>query len=194
MKKVLMLSGLLLLAVNVMALPGISGGTGALVAAKNRGSQQDAMHKLKQIGVAVVMYYVDSNNEQLPPDFSSLVDYCGNKIFITTSDHTSKQASGKKILPANTSFAYVGNLGRFSALRNPAVIPIAFEKPTLLPTGQTKIAVLFADGHVDRVNLPTGPVTCLTIVKMLTADLKDKNLKSKLEKNAAAEDAASAIK
>lgn len=163
----------------------------ALIGAKNRGSQMDSFNNLRQIGQAITMYLA-ANDDNLPKDFSDLASFAGSsRIFVSAADKVSKPASGNDIKPGNTSFAYIGNLGRADALRNAAATPVAFEKPWLLPPSQRFAAVLYADGHVDRVQLPAqGGKSCQAVVKLLTAKLNDKALTAKLMKNAKAEDAA----
>ena len=164
----------------------------ALIGAKNRGGQQAAASNLQQIGQAMTMY-LTSNDDKLPASFSDILEFVSNntRIFVSATDRVSKPASGDTIKPENTSFAYVGDLGRADALRNAAATPIAFEKPWLLPPSQRNVSVLYADGHVDRIQLPArGGKSCQAVVKLLTAKLKDNALTAKLMKNAKAEDAA----
>ncbi len=173
------------------AFPGLNVPTNALIAAKNRGGQQDSINNLRQIFTGINMY-IAANDDMLPADFSALASYVGGgRIFVAAFDKKSKPASGNEIKPANSSFAYVGNLGRINALRNAAATPLAFEKPWLLPPSMSSIVVLFADGHVERIQLPANtPKTCRGVVRFLAKKLTDKNLKAKLNKNAAAEDKA----
>lgn len=179
------------LGLQVMAFPGLSAPTNALIGAKNYGAQQDSLNNLRQIFAGINMY-VAANDDMLPADFSALASYVGSgRIFTAAFDKKSKPTSGNNIKPGNTSFAYVGNLGRINALNNPGVVPLAFEKPWLLPAGQTRIAVLYADGRVESLHLPPEtPKTCRAVVKFLSKKITDKNLKNKLNKNAAAEDKA----
>lgn len=189
MKKFSLLVLALLSGFAVAAFPGLNVPTNALIAAKNRGGQQDSINNLRQIFTGINMY-IAANDDMLPADFSALASYVGGgRIFVAAFDKKSKPASGNEIKPANTSFAYVGNLGRINALRNAAAVPLAFEKPWLLPPSQTRIAVLFADGRVESIQLPANtPKTCRGVVRFLAEKLADKNLKAKLNKNAAAED------
>lgn len=192
MGKISLLLTVAILAANAGAFPVISNPAGAVLAAKNRGTQQDSVNNLKQIGVAISMYAL-SNDEKLPESFSDLEEYAGgSRIFIAAFDKKSKQAvTGQEIKANNTSFAYVGNLGRMTALNNPAMTPLAFEKPWLLPESQQSITVLFADGHVERFSIPqVADKSCRDVVKIITAKLQNKALKEQLQKNAAKEDSA----
>ena len=186
---------LLVLTGSVMAFPGLNAHTNALIAAKNRGGQQDSINNLRQIFAGINMY-IAANDDMLPADFSALASYVGGgRIFVAAFDKKSKPASGNEIKPANTSFAYVGDLGRLDALNNPAAVPLAFEKPWLLPPSQNNLVVLFADGHVERIHLTAKTArNCKGVVKFLSKKITNKNLKAKLNKNAAAEDAARAKK
>ena len=177
------------LSVSVMAFPGLPSSTNALIGAKNYGAQQDSLNNLRQIFTGINMY-IAANDDMLPVDFSALASYVGGgRIFVAAFDKKSKAASGNEIKPANTSFAYVGNLGRINALNNPAAVPLAFEKPWLLPASQNRLAVLYADGRVESIHLPPKtPKTCRAVVNFLNKKITDKNLKNKLVKNAAAED------
>ncbi len=190
MKKFSVALLLMVLGFSVMAFPGLNAHTNALIAAKNRGGQQDSINNLRQIFAGINMY-IAANDDVLPTDFSALSSYVGGgRIFVAAFDKKSKPASGNDIKPANTSFAYVGNLGRIDALKNASSVPLAFEKPWLLPPSQRAIVVLFADGHVERIQLPPNtPKTCTAAVKLLNKKISDKNLQNKLNKNAAAEDA-----
>ena len=115
----------------------------------------------------------------------------GGRIFVAAFDKKSKPASGNEIKPANTSFAYVGNLGRINALRNAAAVPLAFEKPWLLPASQRSVAVLFADGHVERIQLQNKSAkNCRSVIQLLKNKIGNKNIVAKLTRNAAREDAA----
>lgn len=191
MKKSVLLLSLLSLGVSAMGFPGLSTPTNALIAAKNHGAQQDSMNNLRQIFTGITMYTA-ANDDMLPVDFSALASYVGGgRIFVAAFDKKSNPASGNEIKPANTSFAYVGNLGRIDALKNAAATPVAFEKPWLLPPSQRNVMVLFADGHVERIQLPaSAPKTCRGVMTLLNKKIADKNLKNKLNKNAAAEDKA----
>ena len=190
MKKSVFAVMMLVLSVAVMAFPGLPSSTGALIGAKNYGTQQDSLNNLRQIFAGINMY-IAANDDILPPDFTALASYVGSsRIFVAAFDKKSKPASGNEIKPRNTSFAYIGNLGRINALKNPAVVPLAFEKPWLLPASQRRIAVLYADGRVESLHLPPStPKSCRAVVKFLSKKITDKNLKNKLNKNAAAEDA-----
>ena len=164
----------------------------AMIGAKNRGGQQAAASNLQQIGQAMTMY-LTSNDDKLPASFSDILEFVSNntRIFVSATDRVSKPASGDTIKPENTSFAYVGDLGRADALRNAAATPIAFEKPWLLPPSQRSVSVLYADGHVDRIQLPPkAPKSCSAVIRIISKKLNDKNLSAKLMKNAKAEDAA----
>jgi len=176
--------------VPVMALPGLGNYGNAVIAAKNRGAQQDSLNNLRQIFTGIHMY-ISSNDDMLPADFSALAPYVGgSRIFVAAFDKKSRPASGNDIKPANTSFAYVGNLGRINALGNAAAVPLAFEKPWLLPPSQRTVVVLFADGHVDRIQLPANyPKTCRSVIRLLQNKIGNKNIIAKLDKNAAGEDA-----
>lgn len=191
MKKFSLLALVVLSGFAAAAFPGLNVPTNALIAAKNRGGQLDSINNLRQIFAGINMY-IAANDDVLPGDFSALSSYVGGgRIFVAAFDKKSKPASGSEITPANTSFAYVGNLGRINALRNAAATPLAFEKPWLLPPGQRTVTVLFADGRVERIQLPANtPKTCRAVVRLLTSKLTDKNLKAKLDKNAEAEDKA----
>ncbi|MBE6403216.1 MAG: hypothetical protein IKD10_04670 [Lentisphaeria bacterium] len=191
MKKFVLLVSLLSVGFGAMGFPGLSAPTNALIAAKNRGGQQDSINNMRQIFSGITMYTA-ANNDMLPADFSALASYVGGgRIFVAAFDKKSKPASGNEIKPGNTSFAYVGNLGRIDALKNAAATPIAFEKPWLLPPSQRAVVVLFADGHVERIQLPAStPKSCRGVIALLNKKLSDKNLKNKLNKNAAAEDKA----
>lgn len=176
----------------LMAYPVMPSQVNALIGAKNRGSQMAAMSNLQQIGQAITMYLA-SNDDQLPKSFSDMLSFVSNntRIFVSASDRVSKPASGDTIKPENTSFAYVGDLGRADALRNAAATPIAFEKPWLLPPDQRFVSVLYADGHVDRVQLPAkAPKSCQTVIRIVAKKLNNKALANKLMKNAKAEDSA----
>ena len=175
--------------VSVWAYPSFTTPANVLIGARNRGVQQDSANNLKQIASALTMYLA-ANDDVLPGNFSALAEYLGGgRIFIASFDKKSRPATTNEIKPQNTSFAYVGDLGRISALNNTAATPIAFEKPWLLPAGQTRINVLFADGHVEMVHLPTHtPKTCQATVKHLCRNIKDKALTGKLIKNALKED------
>ena len=191
MKKFVFAALVLSLGISVMAFPGLSAPTNALIGAKNYGAQQDSLNNLRQIFTGINMY-IAANDDMLPADFSALASYVGGgRIFVAAFDRKSKPASGNEIKPANTSFAYVGNLGRINALNNPGAVPLAFEKPWLLPASQSRLAVLYADGRVESLHLPPNtPKTCRAVVKFLSKKITDKNLKNKLDKNAAAEDKA----
>ena len=130
MKKSVLLLSLLSLGVSAMGFPGLSTPTNALIAAKNHGAQQDSMNNLRQIFTGITMYTA-ANDDMLPADFSALASYVGGgRIFVAAFDKKSKPASGNEIKPANTSFAYVGNLGRIDALKNAAATPVAPNFPT----------------------------------------------------------------
>ena len=191
MKKFALLVSLLSIGASVTAFPGLPASTNALISAKNRGAQMDSMNNLQQIYTGITMY-ISANNDMLPADFSALASYVGGgRIFVAAFDKKSKFASGNEIKPANTSFAYVGNLGRIDALKNAAATPIAFEKPWLLPASQRTVMVLFADGHVERIQLPaSAPKTCRSVIGLLNKKISDKKLQSKLNDNAAAADKA----
>ena len=169
MKKSVIAALVLSLSVPVMAFPGLPSSTGALIGAKNYGAQQDSLNNLRQIFAGINMY-IAASDDMLPADFSALASYVGGgRIFVAAFDKKSKPASGSEIKPANTSFAYVGNLGRINALSNPAAVPLAFEKPWLLPPSQNRLAVLFADGRVESIHLPPKtPKTCRAVVKFLS--------------------------
>ena len=191
MKKSVFAVMMLALSFSVMAFPGLPSSTGALIGAKNYGALQDSLNNLRQIFTGITMYTAASD-DMLPADFSALASYVGGgRIFVAAFDKKSKPASGNDIKPANTSFAYVGNLGRIDALSNPGAVPLAFEKPWLLPASQNRLAVLFADVRVESIHLPPKtPKTCRAVVNFLNKNITDKNLKNKLVKNAAAEDKA----
>ena len=175
----------------VMAFPGLNASTNALISAKNRGGQQDSINNLRQIFAGITMYTAASD-DMLPADFSALASYVGGgRIFVAAFDKKSKPASGNDIKPGNTSFAYVGNLGRINALGNPAAVPLAFEKPWLLPASQRSVAVLFADGHVERIQLQNKSAkNCRSVIQLLKNKIGNKNIVAKLTRNAAREDAA----
>ncbi|MBE6368795.1 MAG: hypothetical protein E7056_01380 [Lentisphaerae bacterium] len=186
---------LLILAVSavtpLMALPGLNinrtAPANTLINARNRGVQQESQNNLKQIYVAITTYLLD-NNDRLPASFSDITQYtAGGKIFVAHFDRESKAASSE-IKPQNTSFAYVGNIGRLP--RNGADVPLAFEKPWLLPASQRFVSVLTADGNVQRVQIPQlQKKSCKEIVEFLLKGKNlDGNLKKKLISNAAAED------
>ena len=191
MKKFMIAVFMLSMMISAVAFPGLPSSTGALIGAKNYGAQQDSLNNLRQIFTGITMYTAASD-DMLPADFSALASYVGGgRIFVAAFDKKSKPASGNDIKPANTSFAYVGNLGRIDALSNPGAVPLAFEKPWLLPASQNRLAVLFADGRVESIHLPPKtPKTCRAVVNFLNKKITDKNLKNKLVKNAAAEDKA----
>ena len=191
MKKFMIAVFMLSMMISAVAFPGLPSSTGALIGAKNYGAQQDSLNNLRQIFTGITMYTAASD-DMLPADFSALASYVGGgRIFVAAFDKKSKPASGNDIKPANTSFAYVGNLGRINALSNPGAVPLAFEKPWLLPASQNRLAVLFADGRVESIHLPPKtPKTCRAVVNFLNKKITDKNLKNKLVKNAAAEDKA----
>ena len=191
MKKFMIAVFMLSMMISAVAFPGLSAPTNALIGAKNYGAQQDSLNNLRQIFTGINMY-VAANDDMLPADFSALASYVGGgRIFVAAFDKKSKPASGNEIKPANSSFAYVGNLGRINALNNPSAVPLAFEKPWLLPASQSRLAVLYADGRVESLHLPPQtPKTCVAVVNFLSKKISDKNLKNKLNKNAAAEDKA----
>ena len=189
MKKMCLLILAILGSVQLMAIPGLGGssGAGALINARNRGVQQDSQNNLKQIFTAITTYLID-NNDKLPASFSDLTQYtAGGKIFIAAFDHQSK-AAASTIKPENTSFAYVGNIGRLP--RNASDIPLAFEKPWLLPASQRFVVLLTADGQVQRVQITQlKQKTCKAFVELFLKDKKiDQNIKNKLIENATIED------
>ena len=191
MKKFALIALNLTVGISVWAYPGFTAPANVLIGARNRGVQQDSANNLKQIASALTMY-LTANDDVLPENFSALAEYLGGgRIFVASFDKKSRPSATNEIKPQNTSFAYVGNLGRISALNNTAATPIAFEKPWLLPAGQNRINVLFADGHVEMVHLPANaPKTCHAAVKHLCRNLKNKVLTDKLIKNAINEDKA----
>ena len=191
MKKLVLLVSVLSVGFAAMGfpIPGLSGTGNAMISAKNRVGQQGSMNNLRQIFTGITMY-ISAHDDMLPTDFSALSTYVGGgRIFVADFDKKSKAASGNVIKPENTSFAYVGNLGRIDALKEPAATPVAFEKPWLLPASQRAVMVLFADGHVDSVQLAAStPRSCSGVISQLSKKISDRALKNKLSQNAAKED------
>ena len=82
MKKFSLLVLAMLSGFAVAAFPGLNVPTNALIAAKNRGGQQDSINNLRQIFTGINMY-IAANDDMLPADFSALASYVGGgRIFV----------------------------------------------------------------------------------------------------------------
>lgn len=146
---------------------------------------------LKQIALGCKMYACDAN-EKYPDSLSGLMqgDYnLSAETFKAPFDRVSKVSRNKKITPANTTYAYVGKgLTEKSADK----LPLAFEKPWLVPSRNGKVKLInvaFCDGSVIQKAMPNAK-TCVDVVKLLTAEIPDSPDKQAVLRNAAAEDAA----
>ena len=139
---------------------------------------------LKQIGVAIKSYTIEQN--KMPMSLNDLVtakaltDY---KVFIAPFDKKSK--IGENELKAeNSSYAYIG--ANIDAASN---VPVAFDKPWILPEGINKISVLYGDGSVKTVEMDgVSKMSCVQAAEALTKDETDKKAVEILLKNAEAED------
>ena len=124
------------------AAPGLS-------AAQIRAGKTASTSNLKQIGIAIMMYATD-NNENLPPNFNALFknNYLADSaVYISPADPVSRPKARGELRGENTSYVYVGK-GLKDGV-NPD-LPVAFEKVEIVnATGSC--CVLYADGHTGTV-------------------------------------------
>ena len=159
--------------------------------AQAKTKQINSITNLKRIALGCKMYALD-NQEKYPDNFSVFVgDSYGfsAKDFIIPSDKVSKTSQNEIITPANTSYAYIG---KGLTEKSADSLPLAFEKPWLVPNQnakELKINVAFCDGSVKTQAMPNVK-TCVDVVKQLTAKMPDSPDKQTVLRNAAAEDAA----
>ena len=129
---------------------------------------------MKQIGTAVHLFRID-RNDKFPASPEEIAGEIGRSCFIAKFD--------RQTAPGGISYAYIGNIGRVS--RDLARIPLAFEKPHLLPADQNDLAVLYANGQVKIVPIPeVSRKSVREVTEVLTADLPDAALKNRLLQNA----------
>ena len=159
--------------------------------AQAKTKQINSITNLKRIALGCKMYALD-NQEKYPDNFSVFVgDSYGfsAKDFIIPSDKVSKTSQNENITPANTSYAYIG---KGLTEKSADSLPLAFEKPWLVPNQnakELKINVAFCDGSV-KTQAMQNVKTCVDVVKQLTAEMPDSPDKQTVLRNAAAEDAA----
>ena len=174
-------------------------------------SDQKNMHfssisNLKLIGLALTMY-ADDNAENFPapvalgknkrPDAVAGLDvliYNGYledlKVYVTRYDSMGKAAvdDGSFDPVENCSYAYFGRGVKSGAVS--ADFPLAIEKPWRLPSVNTNVAVLFADGSVRSVEIPNANrKSCREVAEILITrgSLQEKE-KKLLRENAALAD------
>lgn len=89
---------------------------------------------------------------------------------IVSFDHVNTPAAiAKRVLSNNTSYVYI-----FSGLKK-GNIPVAFEKPWLIPPESNEINVLFANGEVETITIPK--VSERSCREVLIQVLKNKKVK-----------------
>lgn len=143
--------------------------------ALGRADRTYSLNNLKQIGLGIEMFRT-SNNDRFPASFDELSSFIDPSVLIAKFDRTTARGG--------SSYAYIGG-GIGNVRSGLADIPVAFEKPSLLPKGQNDVAVLYADGHTAVVPCPnvTGK-TCRQTAEILAAKVSDAGVKTKLLRNA----------
>lgn len=146
--------------------------------------RNDSLNNLKQIGLGIIIYAY-YHNGNAPETLTDLEGYVGNLFFVAKFDKKHHQPEDNHISQAESSYAYIGNIGQLSALKSPAKTPLAFEKPSLLPENHSDLLVLFADGDTEIVSITdVSKMSCRQITEILTAQLNDPAMRDKLLKNA----------
>ena len=155
----------------------------ALNAAREKARVISCASNLKQIGLALAQYAVDSQDnfpvEDNAAGLSELVkkNYLKDlQIFVCPSTSLRPAANGQ-LTDMNCSYIYFGGFGSANSGQN---IPLAFEKPR---NHRNSVNVLFSDFHVS--NFTGGPFnTCTDVVNFLNRQYKysPELLKTLLEK------------
>ena len=145
-------------------------------AARFRAQMSNSTANLKMIGLALIMYSND-NRDYFPEDLSAIVagDYLGgdakycSRVLIAPFDKISKPAANDKIQPQNTSYAYIMDKSvGMASLQSPGQMPVAFEKPWIMPDMAKGVNVLYADGHVEFVQIDNvNKMSCQSVVSYL---------------------------
>ena len=133
----------------------------ALNSARGRARQTQCINNLKQIGLGIHMYSMDYH-EELPPaqgenGLGLLNDYLyyGGKIFKCPSNDGSR-----------TSYYYLGT-GKLKSYSTPANAPIVVELPE---HHNGLVNVLFLDGHVESIHVPSYITSVREIVEHVMKD------------------------
>lgn len=146
--------------------------------------RNDSLNNLKHIGMGIIIYAY-YHNDNAPANLTDLEGYVGNLFFVAKFDKKHHQPEDNHISQAESSYAYIGNIGNLSALKSPEKTPLAFEKPSLLPENHSDLLVLFADGDTEIVAITdVSKMSCQQITEILTANLNDPAVRDKLLKNA----------
>ena len=160
----------ILFALTVVLLAVCVAGCGKITEARQRRPFIQSASNLKQIGLACKTYAIDFKGN-FPDDFTTLVkkEYLTDTTtYIAPLDSRRKASKDKAILPANTSYVYVG---KGLSENDNADLPLAFEKPDVVSElgGDLKgrCNVLYIGGFVSNVKVKGQ--TCKAIAQELTA-------------------------
>ena len=148
---------------------------------------------------SAILAFADSRKDYLPQSLNDLItaetigytkDY--NGIFIAPYDKKSRPRSMNdyRVENTNTTYVYVGkgtNTGR-----NSLKLVTAFEDPRKVPHEIESLLVLYLDGTIQEVKVPTAMrKSCYDTAKFLLKDLKlRQDEKALVMQNAAAADQA----
>ena len=146
----------------------------------DRASRAKSLSNLKQIGMAALMYG-DAYDGYYPDSLKATSFFLGGevpKFFIAPFDQQSQPAKDITVFTEkNTSYAWLLPLVKLNKIRYPANTPAAFEKPWIFPEKTDKIAILYADGHIDTKKISgVSQMTCRQVAEILIHDLEDENL------------------
>jgi prepilin-type processing-associated H-X9-DG protein len=134
----------------------------AVANARRQAMMMQNMSNLRQIGVATIMY-ANENKGNLPPDLGATLQYTNSPMLYLAPDHqqqmrmpaNAKPADLAKWVNEHSDYVYIGKrLGKLSKIARPAETIIAHEK--LETTSSGLVNILYADGHVELVPLPSA--------------------------------------
>lgn len=130
-------------------------------AALSPGHRMASVNNLKQLGLALELYMNSSTSGRRPSGVlngrNALTDPAAAFAILFTEGHMSdanvyiapfdvksrRAVQGQKFTFDNTSYVYI----YVSSFASKA--PVMFEKPWIIPANENRIAVLYADGHVE---------------------------------------------
>ncbi len=154
-----------------------------------------SVNNLQQIGGAMMKYSFDYD-DLLAHSFNQLDIYLEPGCFIAPYDKKSTPAETvKELTPDNTSYSCIippnSSLPEGDGIfKIDYHLPIAFEKPWLLPEHAESIAILFADGSVKELRIKNvSKMSCEELLEELLAPLDiDPLLKTAMIEEARTED------
>ena len=147
----------------------------------------NSLNNLKQIGLGIMMFS-SAHDDTAPESLAALKGYVGETVLIAKFDHLHRHTGNPDL---ESSYIYIGNIGKMSDLRSAAATPMAFESPALLPENHSELVVLYADGSTQVVKIPrVNKKSSREVTEILTRQLKDPEVKKRLLRNADLADAA----